>query len=140
VADVEPPRAPMERPWQVSRAMILLWISMGANLVNSWWGSVRPVLQLEGPSRVFTLAIFVISFLLIAGLYYTTGKGRNWARVLILIYVCVSVPLVFYQLMFGLGAIVGGVALLTTCMKLYAGYLLLTAPAREWFLGMKGRP
>ena len=145
-----PPRAdlekvntePLERPWQVSRAVTLLWVSFGIGVANSLVNMVR-----QAGSAPMVL-VFGLIGLLVGGLiaywiYNAIAKGRNWARILYLVltpFWLLTLPLLLFQLNRGL---INGLQVLISFANFgvaaYVFYLLLTGAAREWFREMKER-
>lgn len=144
VSDVETREPPAERPWQVRRAMTCLWVAFGINIANSLWTlMVQPTSQMALSNPVFLASIYALGFLLAAWIYSSAGKGRNWARIIVLIFSALSLiglPFVAYQLNAGAATVMAAiVALVIACLKAYLAYLLLTSAAREWYRSMRGR-
>jgi hypothetical protein len=143
VADVESGEPPLERPWQVSRAMTCLWVSLGLGAANSLWNLVQPPPQLAAFNRGWLLLMYVVGFVIVGMVYRAIGRGRNWARILLLILTGLGVlglPFLYFSVKVGtttpLVAIVG---LVNSCLGFYAAYLLLTGAAKAWYRNMKER-
>jgi heme A synthase len=143
VADVEILEGAMERPWQVSRAVTCLWIKLGVGVANSLWNLAHTPAQIAFMGRGFVYSMFAVGFLLAAWIYRSVGKGRNWARILVLVltvFTFFGLPYLLYQVNIGvISGLVGIFGVVTSCLGIYAAYLLLTAPAKAWYRSMKGR-
>ena len=144
VADVDSRGPPGARPWQVGRAMACLWVAFGINIANSLWTLlVQPPPQVALMNPIFLAIMYALGFLLAAWIYFSAGKGRNWARIIVLIFSALSLlglPFVAYQVNAGAATLVAAIAaVVIACLKAYLAYLLLTSEAREWYRSMKGR-
>jgi len=151
VADIEPGGPPMARPPQVTRAVKCLWAVFAIGVVFTVWTLAKPsaqYLRTVGPASqsnywLVSLGVYTLIFLLSIWLYRAIGRGRNWARILFLILSglsLLSLPLIFFSVKAGTQSLIEGlVSIVNLGISFYACYLLLTAPAREWFHAMKGR-
>jgi hypothetical protein len=143
LVDVEPSEEPMERPWQVARAVICLWIMFGIGVANSLWTVVNPSPQLAMFNRPVLFVYFTLIFLVSAWIYRAIGKGRNWARIVYLVLAGISllgIPFMAFGLKVGTTTpMAATLGVVNVCVSVYAAYLLLTAPSRQWYRNMKGR-
>lgn len=71
-----------ERPVQVSRAISFLWISIALDVAGLVLFQIDPDPNVS-PGIQWIVGIFILS--LIALLIYLTGRGRNWARITLLV-------------------------------------------------------
>ncbi|HEY4373926.1 MAG TPA: hypothetical protein VGN52_18510 [Burkholderiales bacterium] len=140
VLDVEP-EVSLERPPQVARAVMLLWIGFGIGIAVALYRLAVPApqhLPLMVQSGIYA-AVFLFTFWLNTKL----ARGRNWARLLYLICTglgLLSAPVFLFNLFTGrLPALDSLVSLFQLGLGGYICYLLLTRPAREWFHAMKMR-
>lgn len=128
----DPVEVRSERPKEVTLAVRLLWASFLIGIVGVF---LRPAQQVP-----FTaiLIISILAFGFWAWVITCIGRGRNWAR--ILFFVLVGFGLVFAAVFFSMTLALyrdrpfnGFLAALNYALEIYTLYLLLTAPAREWF-------
>jgi hypothetical protein len=151
VADIEPSTESIARPHQVSRAVICMWTIWGIGLARGLWNIFQPKhALLYGPINAgaavppaLALVYLVLGFLIWVWIYTAIAKGRNWARILYLVFAGLTAfGLAYILYMTNIGAIsviAALVSLVNSCLTFYVAYLLLTAPARAWFRYMKGR-
>ena len=141
VADVESTRAPMERPANVTRAVKCLWTVLGIGIVSAILNFITPAAA-QFPLPIM-IGMYVVIFLISAWMYSAIARGRNWARILFLIFSglsILSIPMLVFSVISGAQNVFTGlVGLLNLGISFYACYLLLTAPAREWFRSMKSK-
>lgn len=135
-----PPQSPVadpvevrsERPKEVTLAVKLLWASFFIGIVGVF---LRPARQVP------FVAILILSTLALgfwAWVITCIAEGRNWAR--ILFFVLVGIGLVFSVLFISATLALyrerpfnGLLSALNYALEIYTFYLLLTAPARQWF-------
>jgi len=139
-----------ERPALVTRAVYCLWAIYTIGVFSTLWKLATPSAQMvtlsaSSPSYpwLMPLIMYTVIFGLTAWLYRAIGKGRNWARILYIIFTGFSVVSVAFVLVtFNAGGLSGFEALVSAinmCIAFYVCYLLLTRPAREWYREMKER-
>ncbi|MDB5807849.1 MAG: hypothetical protein JWN73_5171 [Betaproteobacteria bacterium] len=143
VADAEPDFSSLERPPEVNRILTLVWTVFGIGVVAAVLRMILP--DPQKMPLVWQLAMYAVIFLISWWLNSKLAAGRNWARILYLIGSGLSllfVPLMIFGLM-RLGTKAAAfdtvVGVVNNCIGLYAAYLLLTRPAREWYHAMKAR-
>ena len=150
VADVERSNAPA-KPAQVVLAIKCLWVGLGLGaLLMAWsfFGRSAPEMEtMDAAARttVITISVAFTSLILLLSLWVNlaVAKGRNWARILYFVFNLfwlITLPYVLYSLIAGqMSAAEALTNLLDFVLSLYTCYLLLTAPAKEWFRMMQER-
>ena len=129
-----------ERPKEVTLAVKLLWISFFLGLAGTFLQPITAttpghsvpgqwIIVLIGGAIVFGMWALVIAKI---------AQGRNWARILFLVLVvlglAVTISVIPTALALYKARPSSGVLSLTNfVLEVYTMYLLLTAPAREWF-------
>jgi hypothetical protein len=134
--------APLEeRPPEVGRAVILLWVGLGISSLKGIWNLFFPPPGSLG--LLPGLLSLIFGLLLMAWIYKSIGKGRNWARILFLVFTGIGLVAMPFTLRFmPKGFLQPGqliVMAINTLLQAYVAYLLLTRPVREWFRAMKRR-
>jgi hypothetical protein len=131
-AVADPAEVRMERPKEVTLAVKLLWASFFIGIVGVF---LRPAQQVP---FIAILIVSVLAFGFWAWVITCIANGRNWAR--ILFFVLVGIGLVFAVLFLSTTLALykdrpfnGFLAAINYALEIYTLYLLLTAPAREWF-------
>lgn len=131
VADPGPERAIAERPWQVARAVFLLWVSYAFAFPLVYFEAQRTPGALETGVIVFWALLFAFA----AALNVFIWRGANWARITYLVLFLLSLAgfwstaeetlagSVLEFLLNGLNIGLDSVAL----------YWLFTSPGRLWF-------
>lgn len=145
-----PPRASVEdqvsgpapeRPPVVDRAVMLLWTGLAIGVLSTLYNLVRPMAIQRGAPLALGMGFAVVGFAVSIWIYLAIARGRNWARILYLIFTIFSLLGLVYSFfalaMFGSVRLV--FALVGTVLHCYVSYLLLTAAAREWFQAVKER-
>jgi hypothetical protein len=126
-----------ERPRQVTRAVWLLWISLVvADLLSVANSAING--GVAGTPRLgFLLVLFPIGLLFAWWIYGKVQKGRNWARILLLIGVALAPLNVYVTLAKSLLADHRLLPLLVQVvpwpLNAWACWLLFTSPGKEWF-------
>ncbi len=131
------PGPPAVRPREVTRAVVLLWIGVVIgdlfSLIDAWVNRGRPGV----PGLVVALIALPIGLLIV---WWFTGKilkGRNWARILVLI----SVLLLPFNIWFvAINPAMTGQRLLPVLTQVgpwplyaWACWLVFSSPGKEWF-------
>jgi len=79
-----------ERPKAVTRAVTLLWVTLGIGVLR---GAIRYIRHADvrslGLGELLTLALWTLSVFLIVQVW----KGKHWARIAWLVIFCLAVPL-----------------------------------------------
>jgi hypothetical protein len=131
-AVADPAESRTARPKEVTLAVKLLWVSFSIGIAGVF---------LQPAQQVPFIAILIVSILAYgfwAWVITCIANGRNWAR--ILFFVLVGIGVVFAVLFLSTTLALyrdrpfnAFLAALNYALEIYTLYLLLTAPAREWF-------
>ena len=128
----DPVEVRSERPKEVTLAVKLLWASFFIGIAGVF---LRPAQQVP---FIAILIVSILAFGFWAWVITCIARGRNWAR--ILFFVLLGIGLVFAVLFLSATLALsrerpfnGFLAALNYALEIYTLYLLLTAPAREWF-------
>jgi hypothetical protein len=138
-----PPAAPVadpvetrsERPRQVGWAVWLLWISLAGALISSTLDSIS-LFTFGGV--LMPLISRAIRYLVTAWINIKVAEGRNWARILVLLWTLAAVVMVAYEwrstleilARHSLTEVLDAVKLLLDCTTVV---LLFTPAANRWF-------
>src|SRR5262245_38369650 len=134
VVDAELPPPTMERPKQIMWAIWLAAIAYVLGLVVvlvSWdyYSRLQSMASFLG-SQLFSLAIMV-------WLYYKIYVGRNWARIVLLIFSALGMVTIMNRVVMDILATAPALAKLQTVVGLALNVvvllLLFLAPGRQWF-------
>jgi len=127
---MEPNRT--NKPANIRQAVRLLYATIGIGILRC----ILNVSQFSKESTIGSLAFVIAAASGIAWfLYYLIGKGRNWARITILILTLISLPLEVRSILKSIGAhpISGSLELAQMGLIIYALILLFQKPSSEWF-------
>lgn len=142
------------RPVEVNRAVICLWVILGASVALAIWLATIYLLQVRATHApasawlqpfLFMLVGFALAFLIAYWWYRAIGNGGHWARI---VFLANSLVLLLHALVALYAVLVAGATMspeqIVLTLVFYgthfcAAGLLLTRPAREWFRKMKGR-
>lgn len=126
-----------ERPKEVTQAVKLLWVSLLIGLAGLF---LQPLWAGGGgaPQRIGVLGGVLIGFGIWAWVIAKIANGRNWARILFLVLAILGVAYMVLAMPAALAVykarpLTGLLSLANFVLEIYTMYLLLTAPAREWF-------
>ena len=121
------------RPSQVSKAIGLLWFSLGLAFVNVLTDPEYLVLDF-----ITTLTVFILGIR--ALVIWKVSVGRNWARIFTLVMFLLSglAYLVTLTSTFSGSRLIGLSVLLQLAFELVALYLIFTEPGAGWF--KRGQP
>ena len=131
VKDVGPERALTERPRHVVYAVVLLWISLVLAIPAVYWEQQRSFAETVGVYWVMIVVLFGLSILVNVFIW----RGSNWARILFLLLLVISLlsRLGTMEEMLSHPAIEIGVNLLMLAIEVIAAFLLFTKPGALWF-------
>jgi hypothetical protein len=120
------------RPDAVRTAVTLLYATLGLGVLRSALESARLAAE---SSVVAFLAIALVSLGLTGFLTYMTGRGRNWARITLLVLFLIGVPLSMGPLATSLATspVSGVLGLAQVGLQVVALVLLFRPPASTWF-------
>lgn len=124
-----------DRPIQVTRAVRLLWISLGLGLFGSIAVILGPLPEPTYMSRWLLSAVVVLTFSVMAALTRSIAHRRNWARVTLLIFTLIGLvssvlsrsspaERPWYSI-----AVEGA----TTCMSVLALFWLFSGEGANWY-------
>ena len=132
VADQAPAPPPFPRPRQVTFAVGLLWVSFGLGFPLSYLAAARaPDIGFHPVLLLFTFAMLVLA----AALNVLVYKGRNWARIIVLLLVLVAGLFLFVpsEEPTPPGMLEQALNILSFVLELIAIYLLFSWPGALWF-------
>ena len=143
VADPEDSAIP-ERPRNVIIGVYLLWIELALGIP----GMVYQTLNAPGeiPAGQIKSAYMVAMTLILAGsvglysfLNWKCWQGRNWARIVHLVFLGLGLVMIFWALpqTLAASAILGVVYLVQTALNVAAMALLFTRPSNAWYAAMR---
>ena len=137
----DPPSQVMPRPAEVTRACRILWSVMLASILSlhpairgEWW--VIP--ESEGAGAIASsalIAVTVLSGIVYGVLLWLTGRGHNWARWTVLVFVVVSTLFAATDFSRSLSETPAAAVmdLFFTLAELWAFRLLFFGPAAQWY-------
>jgi hypothetical protein len=128
---IEPPRA-------VVSAVQLMYVTLGIGVVRSaleWPQITRDA----GPG--FALMVLVITFGVLLWLTSRVARGRNWARIVYLVFFLVGLPFSIRPLLHALGyaPLSGMLGIIQVALQCLCLVLLFGVQARPWFHGSAER-
>jgi predicted membrane channel-forming protein YqfA (hemolysin III family) len=132
MADIVTPTHVINRPWQVSLAVILYVVSLSLGAI------VSALLWRYFTSRAtvgFVIYVQLATFAVLALLVFKMWRGRNWARITNLVLYLIGLPFYFPQLSrYFSESFAGGCVSLTQCGLQFIGLgLVFIGPGRTWF-------
>lgn len=122
------------RPDKVGLAVLLLYVSLGIGLLRS---------LMEAPQQEAPIGLIIFISLLVLGItgffIFMIGKGKNWARITLLVLFIVGIPLAVPQLFHSLASnpISGLLGIAQTAVQAFALYFLFLKPSADWFRQIK---
>ena len=122
----------LQRPREIILAMRLLWVSLLLGVLNSMlqWSHMR-----EKASTGFILTVQGATLFIMAGLVYQIGRGRNWARILLLLLFVAGIALEPRALLASLtnSPVGGAIIIAQLLLQLVGYYLLFVSRGRAWY-------
>jgi len=126
------------RPDKVRQGVMLLYVALGIATLH---GIMEAPEQASEHHASVGLALFVTFLSLGTGGFciYMIGKGKNWARITLLVLVILGTPLVVTQALQSLAAnrIPSLLDIATLVIEIIALIFLFQKPSSEWFRHMK---
>ena len=120
------------RPREITLATRLLWATLMLGALNSLlhWSHMR-----EKASVGFILTVQGATLVVMAWLVYQVGRGRNWARILLLLLFVAGIALEPRASLASLrvSTIGGAIVIVQLLMQLVSYYLLFVSPGRAWY-------
>lgn len=134
VVDAEPAQTPMARPAQITAAIWLAAISYGM-------GFVVVFLSWDYYSKLQTVGTFLVSqlfsLLILVWINYKIYVGRNWARIVVLVFAVIGVLMTLNRAVLDLLASAPTIAKIQMFVGLGLNltilWLLFLSPGRLWF-------
>lgn len=126
----------ISRPEKVAIAVKLFYITLGIGVLRSIMeASIHA--QMASPAFVMFVAFFVLGIMWL--FIYMIGKGRNWARITLLVLFIVGIPFSVLTLLQSLAAnpISGLLGIGQTVIQIIALVFLFQKPSSDWFREMK---
>ena len=120
-------------PAAVQTAVMILWACFGIGILNTFFVANHPT-PLPPGTHLMEFVIFGTEALIIAAI----GRGRNWARITLLIFCLlgfVSVILMMHVLLRLNGPLSFLIVLAESILQYVALILLFQREASEWFAG-----
>jgi hypothetical protein len=122
----------LERPREVTLATRILWVTLLLGVLNSilQWSHLR-----EKASTGFILTVQGATLFIMAWLVYQTGRGRNWARILLLLLFVAGIALEPRALLASLTISTSGgaIVIVQLLLQLVSYYLLFVSKGRAWY-------
>lgn len=128
----------MEKPVEVTRAVQLLYASLGIGLVKS----IVDFGRISSQSSVgLTLFIMLVTFGLLFFFIWKISDGRNWARIVFLVLFLLGLPfsVPLYLEEFGRNIFLGSLSVIQVLIQLIATYLMFKKSSSLWFRARKAR-
>jgi hypothetical protein len=133
VRDVEPGRLLAQRPRQIVYATLLFWMSFLISVPLIYWEYQEAPEEMAATVIATTLLVLILSFM--ATVNVAVWRGRNWARIVFLIFSVLSVVAFVADLRETLQSSVIAIVLtvVSTAMDVAVSYFLFTKPGSLWF-------
>jgi hypothetical protein len=127
-SDQEPPR---EKPAAIRRAIVLIWLSLALNafILAIDWRFLSSEIPLLGLIATEALVVALTVWLVIK-----IEAGRNWARIVYLVLLVISLPIILPDIMTSAERAqhVAGLKMVELGLDIGTLYLLFL-PGRDWF-------
>ena len=125
----------MQKPQTVSTAVNLLWTSLAVHLVSTLMKYFSAGGVLASDTSTLTNSIVVFQIAITAFLIIKIAAGKNWARIVYFVLFVTDVIMLAFMLAAFWQFLLINILLVTEAgLQAYALFLLLTQPARSWFL------
>ena len=121
-----------ERPKKVQNAVTILYVTLGIGIVRAVMeASANAEMAGVGFLMFVTLVVFAVMVFLIAMI----GRGRNWARITLLVFFLLGLPLSILPLIrsFTNSPISGVLGLVQVILQIVAIVFLFQQEASAWF-------
>ncbi len=121
-----------ERPKKVQNAVTILYVTLGIGIVRAVMeASANAEMAGVGFLMFVTLVVFAVMVFLIAMI----GRGRNWARITLLVFFLLGLPLSILPLIrsFTNSPISGVLGLAQVILQIVAIVFLFQQEASAWF-------
>ena len=131
--------SPTTRPSKANTAIILLYVAWALGVLRAFLGA--PAISHLGSvgQTEAAVAIVVVIFAIMLFFIFMIGKGRNWARITVLVLYIIGTAMMIVGLVsgapFGAAAIMDVVQVI---VQLVALVMLFSPESNAWFQGVKG--
>ncbi len=137
VADPSMPE-PANRPPEVTRAVQLIWISIGLGILGLFLTPKEMPFGWVGISIVALLTIAIWAWIITK-----IARGRNWARITYLVLIALGYASMAFTWQVQVVALKASplsaiLTIVEAVIAVYAIYLLFCGPANAWFRRAKG--
>ena len=129
--------APREAPARVRRAVVLLWVALALAIAQFVFDAQVLEMKIESGLDLVFGAFVVFSYGITAALIHFTGRGKNWARMLLLLATLAGTALMLFP--WGEGYFESWTArdiasaAAFSILDFVALYWLFTGEANAWF-------
>lgn len=123
-----------ERPRRITIAIKLLYLNLGIGILRSFLEAAR--LTSSAPAPIgFIVVIQIVTLAIIMFLIYIIGKGKNWARIIILVLFLIGLPFSIRPLLQSLAANLfsGLLGIAQTILQIIALIFLFQKASSDWF-------
>ena len=122
-----------EVPKKIKQASILVYVSLLIGLIKSvLYETMTDQKMLSDPK---SLTIGILTILIIGFFGYKIGKGKNWARITLLVLFIIGMLGVPFIIMteFQMNPIIGIVSVVQMLIQLYVLIILCSGESKNWF-------
>ena len=130
-------RGQSSRPDKIRKAVTLLYVTVGVGVLRSIMEAAR---LSQGLSVAFAMFIMFAVLGIMWFFIHMIGKGRNWARITVLVFFIIGIPFSVVPLLQSLAAnpISGVLGIGQVAIQAVALVILFQKPSSDWFREMKG--
>lgn len=143
VADIDTTPV-VERPRNVVIGVSLLWVQLALGIPGMINQLTNPPSEIpEGQVRTVALVTMTVvlagSLLLFSLINWKCWQGRNWARIVHLVFLCLGLLMVYWALpaVFARSTLQGAVYIVQTVLNIAGVVLLFTPPANTWYQALR---
>jgi hypothetical protein len=120
------------KPREISWAVGLFWASLAVAPVKMAmdWDHLKSLGTISAIAFNLTITIALLSFIV-----WKTAQGKNWGRIILLVFFALGSPigLYFIRAEFGRSPVAAILSLLQVVMQGVGLWLTFTAPGKYWF-------
>jgi hypothetical protein len=122
----------LSKPPKVLTAVRLLWAALAIDLFSS---IATLALFSPSPASVLLLPYLFIQFAITGLLIFCIAIGQNWARFIFTLFVAINTALVFFNTILDIDdmPVLVTIGVITSCVQIYALYLLFNRVSSSWF-------
>ena len=121
-----------ERPKKVQNAVTILYVTLGIGIVRT---VMEASANVEMAGVGFFTVVTLVAFAIMVFLFAMIGRGRNWARITLLVFFLLGLPLSILPLIrsFTISPISGVLGLAQVILQIVAIVFLFQQDASAWF-------